>query len=162
MEKLLTIRAATSADVLIIIELIKELADYEKLSHEAVATPELLRQNLFGEQPKAEVIIAEINNQPVGFALFFTNFSTFLGKPGIHLEDLYIKPEFRGMRAGKTILTYLARLAKDRDCGRVEWSVLDWNTPAIEFYKKLGASPMDEWTVFRVTGEALDKLAAEG
>ena len=120
---------------------------------------EILKESLFGERKNAEVIIGYYNKEPVGFALFFHNFSTFLGKNGIYLEDLYVKPEMRGKGFGKTLLSHLAKLAKERDCGRLEWWVLDWNKPAIDFYKKIGAKPMDEWTVFRLTGEDLDKTA---
>lgn len=154
-----TIRFANEADVPLILSLIKEIAEYEKLLHEVVATEELLKENLFGKRRTAEVIIAFYKNEPAGFALFFHNFSTFLGKPGIYLEDLFVKPELRGKGIGKILLTYLGKLAIERDCGRVEWSVLDWNEPAINFYKKLGALPMDGWTVFRVTGKAIEKLA---
>lgn len=155
------IKAATAKDVPLILMFINELASYEKLSHEVVATEENLKQSLFGERAYAEVIFAYLDGVPVGFALFFHNFSTFLGKPGIYLEDLYVKPEIRGKGIGQKLLGYLAKLAKERNCGRLEWWVLDWNEPAINFYKRIGAKPMDEWTVFRVTGEALDKLATE-
>jgi GNAT superfamily N-acetyltransferase len=138
---------------------IKELAVYEKLGHEIVATEEILRESLFGKRRSAETIIGYNREEPVSFALFFHNFSTFLAKPGIYIEDLYVRPEMRGKGLGKAMLSYLARLAKERNCGRLEWWVLDWNEPAIEFYKSFGASPMDEWTVFRLTSPALDKLA---
>ena len=154
-----TIRFANESDAAVIFDLIKGLAQYEKLSHEVVTDVEHLRSSLFGGRKIAEVILAFFNDEPAGFALFFHNFSTFLGKPGIYLEDLFVKPELRGNGIGKILLTYLGKLAIERDCGRIEWSVLDWNKPAINFYKKLGASPMDEWTVFRVTGEAVEKLA---
>ena len=153
------IRGATEEDVPLVLSLIRELVEYEKLSHEVVATEEGLRDSLFGERRYAEVLIAEQDGTPAGFALFFHNFSTFLGKPGIYLEDLYVKPAFRGAGIGKELLVYLASLAKRRDCGRLEWWVLDWNEPSIGFYKKLGAVPMDDWTVYRVTGEALEDLA---
>ena len=143
----------------LVLSLIRELAEYEKLSHEVVATEEGLRDSLFGERRYAEVLIAEQDGTPAGFALFFHDFSTFLGKPGIYLEDLYVTPAFRGAGIGKELLVYLASLAKRRDCGRLEWWVLDWNEPSIGFYKKLGAVPMDDWTVYRVTGEALEDLA---
>ena len=152
---------ATISDVPLILQFIKELAEYEQLLHEVVATEELLQETLFGDQAHAEVIIGYLGEKPVSFALFFHNFSTFLGKPGLYLEDLYVKPEARGQGIGKKMLTYLAQLAKDRNCGRFEWWVLDWNESAINFYKSLGAKAMDEWTVYRVTGEALDKLAAK-
>lgn len=155
----LTIRFATIADVPLILQFINELAEYEQLLHEVVATEELLQETLFGEQAHAEVIIGYLGNKAVSFALFFHNFSTFLGRAGIYLEDLYVRPEARGQGVGKTMLAYLAKLAKDRQCGRLEWWVLDWNKNAIEFYECLGAKAMDEWTVYRVTGEALNNLA---
>lgn len=156
----LTIRSATHNDVPVILDFIKALAEYEKLSHEVVATEESLLTTLFGTKPVAEVVIGYTENGvPAGFALFFHNYSTFLAKPGIYLEDLFVKPEFRGKGYGKSLLIYLARLAEEHHCGRLEWSVLDWNTPAIEFYKSLGAKPMDEWTMFRVTGKELTELA---
>lgn len=154
-----TIRFAESEDLSLILQFIKELAEYEKLAHEVVASEELLEEHLFGEQPKAEVVIGENEEGPVGFALFFHNFSTFLGRPGIYLEDLFVRKEQRGYGYGKALLEFLARVAVDRNCGRLEWSVLDWNEPAIKFYKRLGAKPMDDWTVYRVTGEPLKKLA---
>ena len=153
------IRPASEDDVPIILSFIKELAEYERLSHEVIATEDTLRECLFGERRFAEVVIGYYGNEPVGFALFFYNFSTFLSKPGIYLEDLYVKPEFRRRGYGRALLLYLARLAKERGCGRFEWSALDWNEPAINFYKNLGAVPMDEWTVYRVTGETLSRLA---
>jgi GNAT superfamily N-acetyltransferase len=156
------IRPATEDDVPIILSLIRELAEYERLSHEVVATEGLLRESLFGERRGAEVLIACCKGAPAGFALFFHSFSTFLGRPGIYLEDLYVKPEFRGRGIGRALLTHLARLAKERGCGRLEWAVLDWNEPAIKLYKSIGAVPMDEWTVYRVTGEALETLATRG
>ena len=156
------IRPATEDDVPIILSLIRELAEYERLSHEVVATEGLLRESLFGERRGAEVLIACCKGAPAGFALFFHSFSTFLGRPGIYLEDLYVKPEFRGRGIGRALLTRLARLAKERGCGRLEWAVLDWNEPAIKLYKSIGAVPMDEWTVYRVTGEALETLATRG
>jgi GNAT superfamily N-acetyltransferase len=156
------IRPATEADVPIILSLIRELAEYERLSHEVVATEGLLRESLFGERRGAEVLIACCKGAPAGFALFFHSFSTFLGRPGIYLEDLYVKPEFRGRGIGRALLAHLARLAKGRGCGRLEWAVLDWNEPAIKLYKSIGAVPMDEWTVYRVAGEALETLATRG
>jgi GNAT superfamily N-acetyltransferase len=156
----LEIRIATEADVPLILSFIKELAGYERLSHEVSATEDLLRKWLFGERQGAEVVVGYRGDEPAGFALFFHNFSTFLGRPGIYLEDLYVKPELRGQGVGRSMLAYLAKLAKERDYGRLEWSVLDWNEPAIELYKSIGAVPMDEWTVYRLTGEALDELAA--
>jgi GNAT superfamily N-acetyltransferase len=155
----IVIRAATQEDVPLILSLIKELAGYERLSHEVSATEDLLRFHLFGERRGAEVLIDHHAGEPAGFALFFPIFSTFLGRPGFYLEDLYVKPEFRGKGIGRVLLVYLAGLAKERDCGRLEWSVLDWNEPAIKLYKSIGAVPMDDWTVYRVTGEALDELA---
>ena len=151
---------ATEADVPEILEMIRGLAEYEKLSHACVATIEDLRRTLFGERPAAEVLLAYDRDACAGFALFFTNYSTFLAKPGIYLEDLFVKPEARGKGFGLALLKRLAQLAVDRDCGRVEWSVLDWNEPAIGFYKQLGAQPMDEWTMFRLTGDALAKLGS--
>jgi GNAT superfamily N-acetyltransferase len=156
------IRSATEDDVSLILALIKELAGYERLSHEVVATEEALRDSLFGERRVAEALLGYLGDDPAGFALFFHNFSTFLGKPGIYLEDLYVRPEFRGAGVGRALLVHLAGLAKERDCGRLEWSVLDWNEPAIGFYKGIGASPVSGWTVYRVAGEALEVLAAEG
>lgn len=155
----LVIREATVADVPLILTFIRALAEYERLLHEAVATEESLRRNLFGERRYAEVVIGELDGEPVSFALFFHNFSTFLGKPGLYLEDLFVKPEARGKGIGKMMLAFLAKLAKERDCGRLEWWVLDWNEPAIKFYGSIGAIPMDEWTVHRVTGDALEQLA---
>lgn len=155
----LKIRNAETTDCDLILEFIKGLAEYEKLSHEVVATPELLRENLFGPQPKAEVLIAEWNDKPAGFALFFHNFSTFLARPGVYLEDLFVLPELRGYGIGKGLLKRLAQLAVERGCGRLEWSVLDWNKSAIDFYLSIGAGPMDEWTVYRLTGEKLQGFA---
>ena len=146
----------------LILTLIGELAEYERLSHEVVATEDSLQQWLFGEKLAAEVLIAERRTEAAGFALFFHSFSTFLGRPGIYLEDLYVRPAFRGRGMGKAMLVHLAKLAKERGCGRLEWSVLDWNEPSIRFYESLGAVAMDDWTVHRVTGEALDRLAARG
>lgn len=155
------IRRATALDASLILTFIKGLGEYEKLSHEVVATEELLCENLFGENPKAEVILGYFKDEAVAFALFFHNFSTFLGKPGLYLEDLFVKPEYRGKGFGKVILSYLAKLAKDRNCGRLEWWVLDWNEPALKFYKSIGARKMDEWTTQRLDGDALDKLAEQ-
>jgi GNAT superfamily N-acetyltransferase len=157
-----TIRPARSDDAEAIAALIRELAAYEKLDDEARATPESLHRHLFGPRPFAEALIAEVDGEPVGFALFFHNFSTFRGQPGLYLEDLFVRPEFRGRGLGKSLLARLAALAVERDCGRLEWAVLDWNAPAIGFYRSLGARPMDEWTVFRVDDEALTRLAAGG
>lgn len=155
----ITLRFANENDTSTILNFIKELAEYERLSHEVSATEEQLGRTLFNGKKFAEVIIAEYINEPAGFALFFHNYSTFLGKPGIYLEDLYVKPHLRGKGIGKILLTYLGRLAVERDCGRIEWAVLDWNEPSIQFYKNLGAKPMDEWTVFRVTGDSMKNLA---
>ena len=138
---------------------IKQLAIYEKLEHEAVATSELLKKNLFSEDPFAEVIFILEDEVKVGFALYFKNFSTFLGLPGIYLEDLFVLPEYRGKGYGKKLIIHIAKIAVSRGYGRFEWSVLDWNTPAIDFYRSIGATPMEEWTVQRMTGEALKKLA---
>ncbi len=155
----LNIRVADEGDVPLILSFIKELAEYEKLADGVVATEDTLRESLFGERRTAEVVIADAGGEPVGFAVFFHNFSTFLGRPGIYLEDLYVRPEHRGKGYGRALLQYLARLAVERKCGRLEWWVLDWNADAIRFYKRLGAEPMDDWTVFRVAGEALESLA---
>jgi GNAT superfamily N-acetyltransferase len=155
----LTLRAATIADVPLIRELIEGLATYEKLRDACVATNALLERALFGERPYAEVVIAEQAGDAAGFALFFHNFSTFLARPGIYLEDLFVVPSHRGRGVGKALLQYLAQLAVQRECGRLEWSVLNWNVDAIGFYEQLGARPQDEWTVYRVTGDALTQLA---
>lgn len=141
---------------------IKELAEYEKLAHEVVATEEAIHTSLFGPRPHAEVLIAEAEGQPAGFALFLHNYSTFLARPGIFLEDLYVRPAFRRRGIGRQLLTRLAQLAVERGCGRFEWNVLDWNESAIGFYKSLGARPMDEWTTFRLTGGALTALGHRG
>jgi len=154
-----SIRHAVPADVPLILQFIRDLAEYEKLSHEVVATEAALNEHLFGEVARAEVLIAEEKERAVGFALFFHNFSTFLGRPGIYLEDLFVRPEDRGKGYGKALLTCLASIAKDRDCGRMEWCVLDWNQPAIEFYQSLGADLKRGWLVNRVTGDALQQLA---
>lgn len=146
----------------LILSFIKELAEFERLSHEVVATQELLKDALFGERPAAEVIIGYYREAPVSLALFFPNFSTFLGRRGLYLEDLYVKPEARGRGIGRAMIAHLARIAKERDCGRFEWAVLNWNQPAIKFYRRLGARALDEWTTFRVVGETLDSLASEG
>lgn len=171
---MLSLRAATPADCATIAGFIRELADYEKLLHECHVTPESLMRDLFGPRVFAEVIVACWTEAsafgdgegaggavavPVGFALFFHNYSTFVGKPGIYLEDLYVQPMHRSKGIGKAMLRHLAMLAVERNCGRLEWSVLDWNAPSIAFYKSLGAVPMDEWTTYRLTGDALTKLA---
>lgn len=154
-----TLRHAQVTDVPLILKFIRELAQYEQLLHEVVATEQDLEQSLFGERPAAEVVIGEFAGQAVSFALFFHNYSTFLGKPGLYLEDLYVTPAMRGKGLGKIMLAYLAHLAVQRNCGRFEWWVLDWNTSAIEFYHRLGAVPMSDWTVQRVHGSALQQLA---
>lgn len=156
-----TIKPATVTDVPLILSFIKKLAEYEQLAHQVVATEEILRESLFGARPYAEVVLGYYKAEPVGFALFFHNFSTFLGQPGIYLEDLFVDEAQRGKGFGKALLVYLAKLALERGGGRLEWWVLDWNEPSINFYKSLGAVPMDEWTVFRVTGAALHKLAQQ-
>jgi len=153
------IRPATKADAQVIVELIRQLADYEKLSHEAVMTPELIEKNVF-ENGYAHVLLVEENEAIIGFALYFFNFSTFLGKPGLYLEDLFIEPQHRGKGYGKQLLIELARIAVEKECGRMEWIVLDWNTPSIEFYKSLGAFPLDEWTVYRLTEDKMRILAS--
>ena len=155
------IRQASESDIPLILEFIKALADYERMADKVVATEDRLRRTLFGQPRSAEVLIGEEDDVPVAFALFFHNYSTFLAQPGLYLEDLFVKPEARGRGYGRAMLARLARIARERDCGRLEWWVLDWNTDAIEFYRKLGALPMDEWTVFRVTGGALENLAAQ-
>jgi len=154
-----TIKPATKKDVPVILSFIKKLADYERLSHEVVATEELLQRTLFGSRRTAEVVIGYFQNEPIGFVLYFHNFSTFVGRPGIYIEDLFVEEAFRRRGFGGALLAHIAKLAGERDCGRLEWSVLDWNEPAVNFYKKLGAVPMKEWTVFRVTGEKLSRLA---
>lgn len=153
------IRDATPNDVHTIAELIRALAEYERLAHEVVLDEAELRAHLFGERRYAEVVLAEEAGEVVGFALFFHNYSTFLGKPGIYLEDLFVRPEHRGGGHGKALLAHLARLAVERGCGRLEWSVLDWNEPSIAFYESLGAVAMDEWTVHRLSGDVLRALA---
>lgn len=155
-----TIRFAQENECPLILQFIKELADYENLLGEVVATEEILKESIFVKK-KAQVVFGELNGVPVSFALFFNNFSTFLGRAGVYLEDLYVKPEYRNKGIGKIMLAFLGKIAKDNNYGRVEWWCLDWNTSSIEFYKKMGAIPMDEWTVFRVTGENLEKLAGE-
>ncbi len=154
------IRSATPADIPAIASLIRALAEYEKLAHVVVLKEGDLRQHLFGERRYAEVILAEEAGTVVGFALFFHNYSTFLTKPGIYLEDLFVRPEHRGKGHGKALLTHLAKLAVERGCGRFEWSVLDWNTSAIEFYESLGAVCLEDWNLYRLTGEPLKQLAA--
>ncbi len=154
-----SIRTATVADVPLILDFIRGLADYEKLAHEVVATEATLRQTLFGATPAAQVVIAEVEGRPAGFALYFFNYSTFLAKPGLYLEDLFVKPEYRGAGTGTALLLHLAKIANTRGCGRMEWSVLDWNEPAIKFYETLGARRMNEWQICRLTGPALAQYA---
>jgi GNAT superfamily N-acetyltransferase len=153
------IRPARIEDVPVILELIRDLATYERAPDEVTATEEQLVDVLFGERPSAEVLLAFEGKSPVGFAVFFYNFSTWLGRPGLYLEDLFVKPEKRGKGYGRALLVDLAKIARDRGCGRMEWAVLDWNEPAIKFYRALGAKPMAEWTVFRLTHDGIGKLA---
>ena len=155
------IEPATESDIPLILTFIKGLAEYEGLVHEVVATEESLRESLFGPQAGAEVALAYSGTEPVGFAVFFHNYSTFLGRSGLYLEDLFVLPEWRGRGLGRILMGYVARIAVARDCGRLEWSVLDWNEPAIGFYQALGARPMDEWTTYSLTGEALERLSGE-
>ena len=156
----LRILPARSEDVPIILSLIRALGEYERLSHEVVATEDGLRAWLFGERPAAEVVLASVNDTVVGFALFFHNFSTFLGRPGLYLEDLFVKPEWRGRGIGQRLLVHLASLAVERGCGRMEWTVLDWNEPALRFYERMGARVMQEWKLCRLTGDSLTHVAA--
>lgn len=158
-EPKINIKKADVNDTSTIVMFIKYLAEYEKLTHQVSVTEELLKQTLFRSNTNAFVLIASYNNKPVGFALYFFNFSTFIGKPGLYLEDLFVLPEMRAKGIGKLLLIELAKIAKENNCGRFEWSVLDWNTPAINFYKKLGAMPMEEWTIFRMDEEKFTKLA---
>lgn len=154
-----SIRAATVTDVSLILQFIRELAEYERLAHEVVADEAQLELTLFSDRPVAETLLAFQESEPAGFALFFHNYSTFLGRPGIYLEDLFVRPHARGQGVGTALLASVARIAVERGCGRLEWSVLDWNEPALRFYRSLSAVPMDEWTVHRVTGPALASLA---
>jgi GNAT superfamily N-acetyltransferase len=154
------IRTTTEADIPVILGLIRDLATYERAPDAVVAAEAGLREVLFGPKPSAEVLLALENAEPVGFAVFFHNFSTWLGRPGLYLEDLFVRPEERGKGYGRALLERLAQIAQERGCGRMEWAVLDWNEPAIQFYRKLGATPMDEWTVFRLTREGIAKLAS--
>src|SRR5689334_15781502 len=153
------IRFAQPEDIPTILDLIHALAEYERAPHEVIATEALLKENLFGAHPAAEVLLVEEKGESVGFALFFHNFSTWMGRPGLYLEDLFVRPEKRGRGYGRALLVRLAQIARDRECGRMEWAVLDWNEPAIKFYRKLGARPMHEWTVFRLTPDDIAKLA---
>jgi GNAT superfamily N-acetyltransferase len=153
------IHPATEADVPLILSLIKALAEYERLAHEVVATEAMVRESFFGAAPHAQAVIARVGGEAVGFMIWFSTYSTFLSRPGIYLEDLFVLPAWRGKGIGKALLRHLARIAVDRGCGRLEWSVLDWNETAIRFYRSIGARPMDEWTVYRMTGDAIDRLA---
>ncbi|MGH8278101.1 MAG: GNAT family N-acetyltransferase [Gammaproteobacteria bacterium] len=155
------IRPSTAKDSALILGFIRELADYEKMAFEVTATEKDIRTQLFGEHPRAECVLAELDSKAIGFALYFHNFSTFLAKPGLYLEDLFIRREFRGRGYGRKLLSHLARLALARGCGRFEWAVLDWNEPAIRFYQSLGARILDDWRINRVSGSALEKLAGE-
>jgi GNAT superfamily N-acetyltransferase len=155
------IKPATVTDVPVILRLIRELAEYERAPDEAVATEQQLREVLFGEKPAAEVLLALEGGAAVGFAVYFFNFSTWLGRPGLYLEDLFVRPEVRGKGYGRALLVRLAQIARERGCGRMEWAVLDWNEPAIQFYRKLGATPMDEWTVFRLTRDGIARLISQ-
>lgn len=161
MHDALSIRPAVREDCGLLLELIGELADYEKLADEVTATRETLEETLFGERPAAEVLIAEWRGRPAGFALFFTNYSTFLARPGIYLEDLFVRPDFRGRGIGSSLLIRLARLVREREGGRLDWSVLDWNRPAIDFYRSIGARGLKEWLLFRLDGEALKSVAED-
>lgn len=153
------IRKAVIGDTPVIVRFIHALAGYERLSHECVATEDGIRATVFGDPPAAEVALAELDGIPVGMALFFPNYSTFLARPGIYLEDLFVLPEFRGRGFGRALILHVARIARERGCGRFDWSVLDWNIPSIAFYRSLGAVPLDEWTVMRVAGDALERMA---
>ena len=157
----LNIRPATKEDIPLVHWFIRALASYERLEDEVVVSTEMLEKNLFSENPFAQTLIAEWDNNPAGFALYYYNFSTFLGKPGIYLEDLFVKPDYRGWGIGTSLLRELARLAAEQDCGRLDWAVLDWNEPAINFYKKLGAEAQHEWTGFRLSGQSLHQFAEE-
>lgn len=155
------IRFAQREDIPTILSLIHALAEYERAPHEVIATEGQLAETLFGPHPSAEVLLVEENREPVGFALFFHNYSTWMGRPGLYLEDLFVRPEKRGRGYGRALLMRLAQIARERDCGRMEWAVLDWNEPAIQFYRKLGARPNEEWTIYRLTREGIARLAEE-
>jgi len=155
------IRSAGPDDVPAVLALIRQLAEYERLADRVTATEDGVREALFGERPVAEAILAWVDDEPVGYAIFFSSFSTFVGRPGIYLEDVFVRPEKRGRGIGKAMLVHIAKLAKERGCGRLEWAVLDWNRPAIDFYRRLGAEALDDWTVYRLSGSGLDALAAE-
>lgn len=157
----LIIRSAENKDVTNLLKLIKELAEYENLSHLVIADELLLSRSLFGKNSSVNALIAEFKGETAGMAIYFFNFSTFLGRPGIYLEDLFIRPQFRGLNIGKTLLIELVKIAKQKNCGRVEWAVLDWNLSAIEFYKKLGAEPVNDWTIFRLTEDKINELASQ-
>ena len=157
----LRIEPATPEDVPVVLDMIKALAEYEKLTHEVVASEERVRESLFGARPAVEAVVARTGPQPVGFALWFQNYSTFLGRPGLYLEDLFVLPHWRGRGIGRALLVHLAQLAVARGYGRLEWSVLNWNESAIGFYRRLGAQPLDGWTVYRLTGEALERAARD-
>jgi GNAT superfamily N-acetyltransferase len=154
------IRPAVESDVALVLSFIRELAEYERLAQEVVATEANLRRSLCGEHPAAHAVIALLDGMPVGFAVYFFNFSTFVGRPGLYLEDLYVRPAARGRGVGRSLLAHLARIAVERGCGRMEWAVLDWNEPAIRFYRSLGASPNEEWTTYRLSSGALGRLAS--
>ncbi len=162
MSETITIRTAAEREIPQILAFVRELAEYERLEHEVTASEEDLRRALFGERPYAEVVFACVAGEPVGFALFFHNFSTFKGRPGIYLEDLYVRPAARGQGIGKRLLTHLAGMAVERHCARLEWAVLGWNESSIGFYRSLGAVPMDDWRLFRLTGPALEQVASRG
>ena len=159
---MISIRPATQQDLPQILAFIRELAEYERLAHQVVATVDDLARSLFGAEPCAHALLAFVNSAPVGFAVYFHNFSTFLGRPGLYLEDLYVRPAARGLGIGRELLVRLARLAIERGCGRMEWAVLDWNEPAIGFYRKLGATANDDWTTYRLSGQGLSDLARPG
>ena len=162
MDRQFQIQPATVADVPVILQLIRELAEYERAPNDVLATEEQLREVLFSETPAAQVLIGREGGEPVAFAVYFFNFSTWLGRAGLYLEDLFVRPELRGKGYGKALLMRLAQIARERGCGRMEWSVLDWNDPAIQFYKKLGSRAIDEWTVYRLTGDGIRSLASAG
>jgi GNAT superfamily N-acetyltransferase len=157
----LDIKPANVRQVQLILDFIREIAEYEKLVHEVVADKKTLRNTLFGKNKSAEVVIGYCQGKPVGYALFFYNYSSFIGRHGLYIEDIYIKPEHRGKGYGKAFMVYLARIARDKKCGRMEWAVLTWNEPSIKFYKKLGAVSMDDWRIFRLSGDALKKLETQ-
>ena len=158
----ISIREGTERDAALILDFIRQLAEYERLEHEVSATEEGLRETLFGHRPAAEVLLAEVDGESAGFAVHFGTYSTFAGKPGIYLEDLYVKPHLRGAGVGSALLRRVAQIAVERGCGRVEWGVLDWNAPSISFYRSLGAEALDQWTKYRLAGEALERLASGG